>query len=211
MDHARGLAKLIRNRNFRFHNGWIHDIRKHVTADALRRGTSGNSARADEIRQVVETTREVVAAIQRNLLPQEPFVGTAIAAYPAMGVLGPSRFFYDRVVKEFMEQDSGAANAVPSFMEALAGAGVGGLGAQPLGGWSSSPPLRSYATLSNLLARPATESYGLLLPSLMGVLGGSSVKEEEPKTQVFNNTSTVIGVVFDGQKLLLTADAGQML
>lgn len=40
-----------------------------------------------------------------------------------------------------------------------------------------------------------------------GALRDSSVKEN-PKTQPFNNTSTIIGCLFNGSRYLFTADAG---
>jgi beta-lactamase superfamily II metal-dependent hydrolase len=46
-DHADGLIKLIKDRSFTFCNAWMHDIRKHVSADALRR--AGESSRARSV------------------------------------------------------------------------------------------------------------------------------------------------------------------
>jgi beta-lactamase superfamily II metal-dependent hydrolase len=45
------------------------------------------------------------------------------------------------------------------------------------------------------------------LPILSGLLGDSSV-QVNPETQPFNNTSAILGVVFNNSRLLFTADAG---
>ncbi|PYQ42874.1 MAG: hypothetical protein DMG99_07970, partial [Acidobacteria bacterium] len=90
-DHARGLIKLVRNKLLKFRNAWMHDINKHVSAEALRRA----SAATDGVKEVIEMTKELAAALaSRELTPTEPFAGMSIAAWPEMQVLGPSLSFY---------------------------------------------------------------------------------------------------------------------
>src|SRR5271157_3325175 len=100
-DHARGLIKVVQNKAIAIRNGWMHDIRKHVGPDALRRASVGD----DNVKEVVETTKELAGAfLNRGLIPQEPFAGGAasvIAGYPSMTVLGPSLPYYKRVIEEF--------------------------------------------------------------------------------------------------------------
>jgi len=38
-DHARGLIKLVRNPSLTIQNGWMHNINKQVSAEALRRAS----------------------------------------------------------------------------------------------------------------------------------------------------------------------------
>jgi glyoxylase-like metal-dependent hydrolase (beta-lactamase superfamily II) len=109
-DHARGLIKVVQNKSITIHKGWMHDIRKHVGADALHRA----SAADDGVREVVETTKELASAFaSRNITPQEPFAGSSIAFWPGMTVLGPSLPFYRRVVEEFTKVEVLPAVAVP--------------------------------------------------------------------------------------------------
>ena len=61
-DHAGGLIKLVQNRSVGISTAWMHDIRNHVGADDLRYASSGNSSRADGVRQVVETTKQLASA-----------------------------------------------------------------------------------------------------------------------------------------------------
>src|SRR5207302_6623435 len=77
---------------------WMHDINKHVSAEALRRA----SAATDGVKEVIEMTKELAAALaSRELTPTEPFAGMSIAAWPEMQVLGPSLSFYRGVIEEF--------------------------------------------------------------------------------------------------------------
>lgn len=208
-DHARGLIKLVQDKSITIHNGWMHNIRKHVSADGLRRASAGSSSRAEEVKEVLELTDELTRAFaSRGLTPQEPFAGSIVAGYPSMTVLGPSRPFYQQVLQKFTKVDVLRLTPPPSFYtEALSA--IGGTG-----------PSTRYRTLSDLGYLPAQEpnygpvptslppsSLGGRLSLLAGVLRNSSV-EENPKTQPFNDTSTIIGVIFNGEKLLLTGDAG---
>lgn len=208
-DHARGLIKLIQNKRLTYQNCWMHDLRRHVSRDALRQATAGNSSEADALREIVETTRELAGAFAaRNLVPQEPFAGVTIAGYPPMVVLGPSLEFYNRVVGELTNVDAPRA-IQPSFIAALAAAGTSQTPSPLFAGRSPfSPPARPYSTLSSLLAAPLPRpGYGSLLPALAGALSKSSLKDN-PATQPFNNTSTVLGILLEGNRFLFTADAG---
>jgi len=65
-----------------------------------------------------------------------------------------------------------------------------------------------FSGLAALLAPPPKSSSPTLpLIPLLGALSNSSVKEN-PVTQPFNETSTILGVRFGLHKLLFTADAG---
>lgn len=194
-DHSRGLIKLVQDRSITIHNGWMHDIRNHVGAEALRRASSGNSSNSEGVKQAWENTKALASAFaSRNITPQEPFAGAGIAAYPAMTVLSPSRAFYQRVLEEFTKVE--LPRTSPLFLAALAG----------LGSERTTP---KYPSLANMLPPALTPppAYGPLRPSLAGVLKNSSVKEN-PTTQPFNDSSTIIGVIFGGNKLLFTADGG---
>lgn len=194
-DHSRGLIKLVQDRSITIHNGWMHDIRNHVGAEALRRASSGNSSNAEGVKQVWENTKALASAFaSRNITPQEPFAGAGIAAYPLMTVLGPSRAFYQQVLEEFTKVD--LPQTSPSLFAALSG----------LGSAQTTPKYPSFASMLPPALTPP-HAYGQLRPSLAGVLKDSSVKEN-PNTQPFNDSSTIIGVIFGGDKLLFTADAG---
>jgi beta-lactamase superfamily II metal-dependent hydrolase len=191
-DHGDGLVKIVRDWTFTFHNAWMHDIRKHVTPDTLRRASAGDSSRAKDVKQVLDTTTELANAFAaRELVPQEPFAGIVIAGYPLMTVLGPTPLLYSWKLGEFMK--------VPSP----------GLPVPPL-----ALPLGRVARLSDMLGAPATlglPSGGIPITAgiraLEGPLSDSSV-QENPTTQPFNETSAIIGIEFENRKLLLTADSG---
>ncbi len=212
-DHASGLIKVVQDKSITIHNAWMHDIRNHVSADALRRASAGNSSQAEGVRQVVETTKELAAAFaSRKLTPQEPFAGAAIAAYPSMTVLGPSLPFYWSVLKEFTKVELPAPTP-PALWTAMAALGGQRPRAPQSPGFARIAPLSSvprYPSLSMLLPPPPSRSSPNLPPLLApitGALGKSSVKET-PTTQPFNNTSVILGVLFNGKRLLFTADAG---
>ncbi len=195
-DHARGLIKLVQDKSITIHNAWMHDIRNHASSEALRRASSGNSTNAEAVKQVLENTRELASAFaSRNLTAQEPFAGTGIAGYPFMTVLGPSLAFYKDVLAEFTKVEVPQLTSL-SFLAALSG----------ISAEHSAPKYQNPASLfaPALVPPPA---YGELRPSLAGVLRNSRVKEN-PTTQPFNDTSSIIGVIFKGHRLLFTADAG---
>ena len=84
-DHARGLIKIVQGKTITIVNGWMHDIRNHVGADALRR-----ACRDDGVKEVVETTKELASSFaSRRITPQEPFAKNFIAGWPCASVLGP--------------------------------------------------------------------------------------------------------------------------
>ena len=185
----------------------MHDIRNHVSVDALRRASAGSSSQATGVREVVETTKELASAFySRNLTPKEPFVGEIISSAPSLTVLGPSIPFYKSVLGEFTRVDIPIPRGLGTFA-ALAGS------SHPL-----SPQISSLAALSSRPPFPANLILALAPPPLpypnlssllapMGALRKSSVKEN-PTTQPFNNTSVIIGGIFNGNRLLFTADAG---
>jgi len=194
-DHASGLIKLVRSSSINFSNGWMHDITKHVSADALRRA----SASDDGVKQVAETTKELAAAFaSRGITPLEPFAGMSVAALPDMAVVGPSMAFYKRVIGEFTKVDA------PAPMPLIARPSA----PSPL--WTAIA-LSTPVPLSGLagIAAPSSSNLASLLGPvpLAGVLEKSTVKKN-PKTQPYNNTSVILGVNFNGAKLLFPADAG---
>ena len=145
-------------------------------------------------------TKELASAFRsRNLTPQEPFAGSVISHSPRLAVLGPSISFYRSVLGEFTGR---AVLTLPPFaaLAALAGTSIPPAPKLPGLAWlsalaPSTPPVPlPYSSLASLLAP-------------IGALRNSSVKEN-PTTQPFNNTSVVIGGIFNGNGLLFTADAG---
>ncbi len=81
-DHAGGLISLVQDPAFTFQQAWMHDIRNHVSDEALRRASSGNSPEAEGVKEVWETTKELSRAFaSRRLSPQEPFTGAPIATF----------------------------------------------------------------------------------------------------------------------------------
>jgi beta-lactamase superfamily II metal-dependent hydrolase len=205
-DHASGLVKLVQDKSIPICTGWMHDIRNHFSPDTLRRASGGNSARADGVRQVVETTRELAAAFAtRQIIPLEPFAGATIASYPDMAVIGPTRSYYQNLLREVTDLAPRAAfppvGTVPVSIADATSKHFAGI-----------PPVPAlYPNLSSMLAAlpppPALPTGFTFSSVLAGMLADSSVKEA-PKTQPFNNTSTILGVRSSGGQLLFTADAG---
>lgn len=194
-DHARGLIKIVQHPKLTIQNGWMHDIRNHIGADALRRAMSGNSTEADAVKEIVETTKELAAAFaSRSILPQEPFAGSVISPIPIVTVLGPTQQFYKSALEKFAKID------VPTWISRAATAALAGGSTAPLSTLLGGAPKYEYAP-----AVVPGNSFGL--PPLSGILGDSSVKVD-PVTQPFNNTSAILGVISANKRLLLTADAG---
>lgn len=219
-DHTGGLIELVKDKSITISNGWMHNIRNHVGPEALRRASSGSSSEADGVRQVIENTDELKSAFaSRGLTTQEPFAGYAIAGYPSVAVLGPSLASYKRALQEFTKVPVPRLTPPPSFTDVLSAlggyapaenhSGLGSIFAPPsLTDQAFPPPAEPlHQTLSSLMGTSPFASIGSPLPSLQGVLSDSSVKNN-PKTQPFNNTSTVIGCIFKGHRYLFTGDAG---
>ncbi len=204
IDHARGLIKVVQNRSITIHNGWMPDIRNHVRVETLRRA----SAADDGVKEVVETTEELARAFaSRNIIPQEPFEGISIAFWPSMTVLGPSLPFYARVVEEFTKIEVLPPVPVPwPWSSSTSGLGADAL--RSVLGLEAIPPPARYTSLSTLIsAPPSPGNFVLSFLSLAGALSRSTV-QENPTTQPFNNTSVILGVMFNGRRLLFTGDAG---
>jgi beta-lactamase superfamily II metal-dependent hydrolase len=185
-DHAAGLIKLVQNPRLTFRMGFMNDVRNHMGIDDLRRAATSD----DGINEVFETTKELGAAFANRRIPfYEPFTGGYIPDWPEFSVLGPSRTFYKKAL-----EDSGfpIAAPLPEFYASVAAM---------LGGTSAPSPVFGLAGIAPLSAPPDFASL------LSGVLGNSSV-EENPKTQAFNNTSTILGVIFNGNRFMFTGDAG---
>jgi beta-lactamase superfamily II metal-dependent hydrolase len=221
-DHAAGLIKLLEDKSVVCCTGWMHDIRKHVNPNTLRRQMAEKSDHADWVKQVVENTERLAKAFAlRGITPQEPFAGKFISYLPLLEILGPDEQFYRDTLKEFLEVD---VPAVPTLSQnALADAVSSFLGspaepARPFP-FSLAPPSPAETFKNSLysLAFPPEPSFKNSLYSLAppvaapslyeGLLKGFSV-QENPKTQPFNNTSVILGASFDGQRLLFTGDAG---
>src|ERR1700675_2605806 len=43
-DHANGLIKLVQDKDITYTTAWMHDIRDYVSAEDLRRASTGNSS-----------------------------------------------------------------------------------------------------------------------------------------------------------------------
>ncbi len=197
-DHASGLIKLVQDKSIGIATAWMHDVRKHVSGEALRRASAGNSSQADSVRQVVETTKELASAFAgRQLIPKEPFAGESISYAPNLSVLGPTQSFYKSALGEFTRVDVPTLPLLPSFSAARSI-----LGGNPFG----LPNLAPKAPIS-LPPFPPSPRAMTLSDLVAGALSKSSVKEN-PNTQPFNNTSAIIGGLFAGNKLLFTSDAG---
>ncbi len=194
-DHARGLIKVVQSNDIKIQNGFMNDIRRHIGAEALRRASGAE----DGVKEMVETTKELAAAFAGRGTPvYERFAGDYIADWPQTNVLGPSLRFYQTALEDFTKVDI----PVPAPFSSL-GSILGG-NPSPLFGLSGVRP----APYPNSIFQPASAPSTLDLSSLLGgALSSSSVKEE-PKTQPFNNTSLILGVTFNGDRLLFTADAG---
>ena len=97
-DHARGLIKIVQDKQITIHNGYMNDIRYYIGADALRRA----SASDDGVKEVVETTKELDAAFAaRNIPVYRGLAGDYVATWPNTTVLGPSMPFYKSALEEF--------------------------------------------------------------------------------------------------------------
>lgn len=215
-DHARGLIELLKDKTLSITFGWMHDMRKHASTDALRRASSGNSSQADGVKEALETTRELASAFaSRGIAPQEPFAGQSIALLPGLTVLGPTPQFYKKALEESIGEP---VPAFGSFLSGLAAAQRRSSLYAPstppelsplsrmLG--QSTPPAVPLSFLGGpLIAPPKAPSAFDLSAAFYGVLSNSSV-EEKPKTQPFNNTSAILGLLYGDKKFLFSGDAG---
>ncbi len=202
-DHAAGLIKIVQNPRIKIQTAFMHDIRKHIAPDALRRAAAAD----DGVNEVVETTKELAAAFagHGHLIqqPLEPFTGRYIADWPATTVLGPSELFYKAALEEATKVDVPVPAPFSGLGSILGGehSPVFGLaGVESILSGKSTP----LSGLAGIAFPPVSPDYASLLP---GALSKSSVKEA-PKTQAFNNTSAILGIVFNGHRLLFTGDAG---
>ena len=218
-DHARGLIELVKDKTLSITFGWMHDMQRHASADTLRRASSGNSSQAEGVKEALETTRELASAFaSRDITPPEPFAGQTISHLPGLSVLGPTQHFYKQALEESIGEP---VPAYGSFLSALAAAQRPAPSYPPvmphlptsyLRSMLSPPPSFPPALPLSFLAGPLTPppktpSAFDLSATLLGVLSKSSV-DENPKTQPFNNTSAILGMEFNGNKFLFTADAG---
>lgn len=193
-DHASGLIKLIESSQLTFYNGWMHDMRRHIAPDVLRRVSASDSS----IAAARDVTERLSKAFTNRKIPiHEPFAGECIAGYPNIFVLGPSVPFYEKALKEFIDADLRPENNTSLSALIAASHALGGLH-RPLGSLGTVPT--GYSALSSL-------SGGRNLPALTGLLANSSV-QVAPKTQPFNSTSVILGIRDGACKMLLTADAG---
>jgi beta-lactamase superfamily II metal-dependent hydrolase len=201
-DHASGLIKLVRSGAITFSCGLMHDITTHLSPESLRRA----SAAHEGVKEVVETTRELRAAfVSRNITPEQPFAGTAIATWPDMTVLGPSLPYYRRVVEEFANVET-APPTVPWAALAARAGNAPPMGFSRLAELLASPTPPEYNGLASLFSHSPQNNAAIPPPPFFGLLSTSSV-QESPTTQPYNNTSVVLGVRFNGS-FLLTGDAG---
>jgi beta-lactamase superfamily II metal-dependent hydrolase len=198
-DHVGGLIKLVEDKSLTIHNGWMHDIRKHLLPSSLLRATRGYSKEADAVREVVDNTRELAAAFsKRSINLSEPFAGSVVAGYPELVVLGPSRAFYAAALQEFSSIVEPRHVPPPPFL---------GLGA--LSNYSFDTLYRPIEPATPTLvpgllsAQPHPAAFG----SLHDLLGDATIKIN-PKTQPYNETSVILGCTLNEHRYLFTADAG---
>jgi beta-lactamase superfamily II metal-dependent hydrolase len=197
-DHAAGLIKLVADKSIHIVYGWMHNIRNHVEAGRLRRAVAASSNGTDNVGQVLENTDTLHAAfINRGVTPIEPFAGIAPT------ILGPSKEYYAKVTAEFTKEGAIGLQKIaepawgrPGMLAALAGINRSPLGVSPFA--TSRPTVNSLSLLAGI-APPNR--------NVSDILRRSSVKTN-PTTQVYNNTSVILGLNFKGDKILLTADAG---
>ncbi|HSY12593.1 MAG TPA: MBL fold metallo-hydrolase [Verrucomicrobiae bacterium] len=204
-DHASGLIRLVRSNAISFTHGLMHDITKHATAGALRRASADNEG----VNEVIETTKELASAFaRRGVTPIQPFAGMGIAKWPEMTVLGPSLPYYKSLIEEFTKVELAPA-PMPAWLGLAALLGnTSHIGLPGLGELArATPPDPSYGRLAALLQAPSPQNSPAPAPPIFGVLGKSSV-QKSPVTQPYNNTSTILGVSFGGNRLLFTGDAG---
>lgn len=192
-DHAGGLISIIRHPSITLRNGWMHDITDHFSDDVLRRASTGSSSDAQGVREVIERTKDLRDAFySKGILPQEPFAGSVILP-GTLEVLGPSKVYYERVIREF------AKITTPSY-PTLAALGLAYTKQTTVPGTSG--------LLNPLLFQPSPAPRLSALAALMsGTLGNAAI-QENPKTQPFNNTSVIMGGNYGNYSMLFTADAG---
>ena len=135
----------------------------------------------DDLKQALELTEELQAAfVSRGLTPVEPFTGP-LAGMLDISILGPSRSFYKEILAE-------ALPALPVFSSFVP---------------ATAPANSLYGALFN--SPPAPNS----LSAMLGMhLSQNSSLEDKPKTQVFNESSVILGIREAGRRALLTGDAG---
>jgi hypothetical protein len=158
-DHANGLIKLVQDRSISIGTGWMHDIRKHLSADTLLRASRGNSSEAESVRRVVEATKELANAFARRpkpITPQEPFAGNPIAARLSMRVLGPSIPFYRCALTEFA--DLSRLKSPNPFWDAAAAFG-----------FEATPPKPEYRGLAAAFAAAWIRTYARSVLVLNGI------------------------------------------
>jgi hypothetical protein len=179
-DHAAGMAKIIRDPRIRFFRAYMHDIRQHASIDDLRRA----ARKDDDIKQALELTEELHAAfLSRGLTPVEPFTGTLAGMFD-INILGPSRSFYREIVAEAMPALPVLSSYIPMMATPASSYGL-------------------YGTLPSM--QPPSDNLGALLGLF---LSQNSSLEDKPKTQVFNETSVILGIREGASRALLTGDAG---
>jgi hypothetical protein len=215
---------VIQDKSIAIRNGWMHDIRRHLGADALRRAANTD----DNVKEVVENTKELASAFgDRGVTPEEPFAGKYIAGWPNMTVVGPSLASYKGTLEKFTDVEPLGLVELARIWSELAPAYGGYIPPPPVGHTRVGPvpPPSLYNALAALPAPPSPlglsyNSFSRPIPSapfptapaiplspLTGALSESSVKTK-PTTQPFNNTSTILGITLGANKILLTGDAG---
>jgi beta-lactamase superfamily II metal-dependent hydrolase len=183
-DHAAGLVKIVSDPRITFFCAYMHDIRQHAMIDDLRRA----ARKDDNIRQALDLTEQLHAAfVRRGVTPVEPFTGSLFAGVFEIEILGPSRPFYEEILKEAMP-------VLPLFSSLVPGL--------------APPPANSadsYGTFSASFSPPPKDNLSALLQIF---LSQNSSLEDKPKTQVFNETSVILGIREGACRALLTGDAG---
>ena len=144
-DHASGLIKVVEHRRITICHGYMHDIRKHVQPEILRRAMSSDTG----VDQVVKATEKLANAFAtRGITPLEPFVGQRIAYCPDMVVLTPSERFYRDVICEFTKRD---VIPMPSLYSGMLAAGIAP--------YSTTHPLAGMLSSASVKEKPKTQPY----------------------------------------------------
>ena len=190
-DHVGGLIAVVQDRSIRIGGVGMHDIRQHLTNDQLRRARA-NAALSEVVANTVELA---TAASARGLVASELFADGMCMISGTLQVLGPTRPFYEKTIREIVGEDTAKLNALAA---ALTGHG-------PLSG--TLYPAVPYPLRGALSGVPNSQSYGAppLVPG--GVLRDATVADDA-STQPYNNTCMIIGTQIRGHRLLFTSDAG---
>jgi len=105
-DHIGGFFYIVEN--IKINEFWIHDPSLHIKMDVLRKTISSATARKklSYITESLDNSSNLLKLIDDNGIPRnEPFAELKHHTIP-LKVLGPSRLFYEELLKGFRDVDS---------------------------------------------------------------------------------------------------------